>query len=121
MFWKLFYNIVIAPFVWTGFHVAAWFSPKVRRGILGRRGLFPHLEERIGKLDASSKRIWFHSSSLGEFEQAKPIIAELKKRHPQIGIIVSFFSPSGYEHSQSYKPADVITYIPFDSQSNARK
>ena len=58
---------------------------------------------------------------MGEFEQAKPIIAALKQRHPDVRIIVSFFSPSGYEHSRKYPLADVITYIPFDSRRGARQ
>src|SRR5713101_1351997 len=121
MFWKLFYNTFIVPLGWIGFHLAGWVSPKVRRGILGRENLFQLLEESALRLRSAQKRVWFHSSSLGEFEQAKPIIAELRKRDPQIKIIVSFFSPSGYEHSRMYKLADVITYIPFDSRANARK
>lgn len=58
---------------------------------------------------------------MGEFEQAKPIIAELRRRYADIQIIVSFFSPSGYDHSKSYKHADVITYIPFDTPAEAKR
>jgi 3-deoxy-D-manno-octulosonic-acid transferase len=64
--------------------------------------------------------IWFHSSSLGEFEQAKPIIEELKKDN-NINILVTFFSPSGYENSRKYPFADIVSYIPFDTSSNAEK
>ena len=66
-------------------------------------------------------RIWFHTSSLGEFEQAKPIIAALRQRYDDIDIVASFFSPSGFEHSKTYKLASLITYIPFDSGSAARQ
>ncbi len=66
-------------------------------------------------------RIWFHTSSLGEFEQAKPIIAALRQRYDDIDIVASFFSPSGFEHSKTYKLASLITYIPFDSAPAARK
>jgi 3-deoxy-D-manno-octulosonic-acid transferase len=66
-------------------------------------------------------RVWFHSSSMGEFEQAKPIIAALKHANPGVRIIVTFFSPSGYEHSRSYKLADLISYLPFDSLNGARR
>jgi 3-deoxy-D-manno-octulosonic-acid transferase len=69
----------------------------------------------------SKRRVWFHSSSMGEFEQAKPIIAALRKKYNDINIIVTFFSPSGYDHSKNYKLADIITYIPFDTRSNARR
>ncbi len=120
-FWKLFYNIIVVPTLWIVFHILGLFDKKAARGLRGRKGLFEELQKEINKLTADNKRIWFHSSSMGEFEQAKPIITELKKRYPQIQIIVSFFSPSGYEHSQKYKLADLITYIPFDSYQNARK
>ena len=67
------------------------------------------------------KRIWIHSASLGEFEQSKAIIAGLRKRFPDLNIIVTFFSPSGYENSRKYPLADLVTYIPFDSQSAASR
>ncbi|HEV8537489.1 MAG TPA: glycosyltransferase N-terminal domain-containing protein [Bacteroidota bacterium] len=121
MFWRLFYNTLIVPLGWIGFRVVGLFNHKVKHGIRARKNLFRDLQERFHRLDPGSRRIWFHSSSLGEFEQGKPIIAALKKLHPDIKIIVSFFSPSGYEHSRNYKLADVITYIPFDSRRNARK
>jgi len=121
IFWKSFYNIIIVPTLWIVFHILGLFDKKAARGLHGRKGLFEELQKEIDKLTAGNKRIWFHSSSMGEFEQAKPIITELKKRYPKIKIIVTFFSPSGYEHSQKYKLADIITYIPFDSYRNARK
>lgn len=119
--WFVFYNVIIVPSLWTAIYVAAAFKRKVRRGIRGRKNFFPSLHDQIQNHRASSTRIWFHSSSLGEFEQAKPIIAELKRRRPDVAIFVSFFSPSGYEHSKNYKLADIITYIPFDSYWNAQR
>jgi len=107
--------------MWCGFNLYGLVNSKAKRALQGRRNLFIKLQEDISRIKSSENRIWFHSSSMGEFEQAKPIIAELKKRIPAVQIIVSFFSPSGYEHSLSYKLADVITYIPFDSYSNAKK
>lgn len=101
-------------------HVVALLKPKVRRGISGRRHLFQRLEQDTAKL-TSATRVWFHSSSLGEFEQAKPIIAALRKRQKNVNIIATFFSPSGYDHSRNYKLADLISYIPFDTVSNARR
>ncbi|MCI0527276.1 MAG: hypothetical protein L0Y56_07515, partial [Nitrospira sp.] len=77
--------------------------------------------EKIGRW-GKPKVIWFHSSSLGEFEQGKPLIATLKKRYgDQIKIAVSFFSPSGYEHTQNYPLADLIFYLPFDTPFQAKK
>ena len=118
--WFFFYNVVFVPGFWLLLHVAVLLNPKIRRGIRGRNGLFESLEESVRQLKGR-RRFWFHSSSMGEFEQAKPIIAELRKRYDDIDIIVSFFSPSGYEHSKNYKLADLITYLPFDSVSNARR
>ncbi len=65
--------------------------------------------------------IWFHAASLGEFEQARPVIEEIKKRHANYKIVVTFFSPSGYEIRKNYNLADVICYLPLDSEKNARK
>ena len=119
-FWQLTYNFFFIPLFWLAIQIAALFNPKIRRGIGGRRGLLKRLEADVQKL-RSKRRIWFHSSSMGEFEQAKPIISALRKRHADIDIIVTFFSPSGYDHSKNYKLADLITYIPFDTRSNATK
>lgn len=114
IFWKILYNIIIVPIMWIGFHIAGAFNEKIRRGIAGRKNLLSTLEQRTTSL-SSQTRLWFHASSLGEFEQAKPIIAELKKLYPGISIIATFFSPSGYEHSKNYKLADIISYLPFDT------
>jgi len=119
-FWQFFYSTLIIPPLWIILHVLGMIKEKVRRGIRGRKGLFVGLEERVHTL-SKGKRVWFHSSSMGEFEQAKPIIVELKKRHPEVQIVVTFFSPSGYEHSLKYPLANVISYLPFDTQANARR
>jgi 3-deoxy-D-manno-octulosonic-acid transferase len=120
-YWNALYNAIIVPVGWLVFHILALFDKKVRRGIEGRKYLFEKLEGDVSRLERGAKRIWFHSSSMGEFEQAKPIIAELKKRYKEVQVIVSFFSPSGYDHSKTYKLADVITYLPFDSKENAER
>lgn len=104
--------------MWVLVHIAGFFNGKVRRGIAGRRDLLQKLSVRVQSIE-KGKRVWFHASSMGEFEQAKPIIAELKRRHPDVRVIVTFFSPSGYEHSRKYQLADIISYIPFDSLSSA--
>ncbi len=119
-FWKIFYTAVLIPLLWLVLRSMGLFVPKVRRGIRGRTTLFQDLERNVAKLSAGP-RVWFHASSLGEFEQAKPIISELKKHHPEINVIASFFSPSGYDHSRNYRLADVITYLPFDTPGNVRK
>ena len=119
-FWYFVYNFVFIPLLWLVMQVAALFNPKIWRGISGRRRLFHQLEQDIHKL-TSLRRVWFHSSSMGEFEQARPIIAALRRRHRDIDIIVTFFSPSGYDHSKNYKLANLISYIPFDTASNAKR
>jgi 3-deoxy-D-manno-octulosonic-acid transferase len=117
---RIVYNGLVIPLGWVVFRLLGIVDRKARRGLAGRRGWRGRLSAEVAALRPDARRIWFHSSSMGEFEQAKPIIAELKKKWPDLEVVVSFFSPSGYEHSQSYKLADVITYIPFDSPRNAR-
>lgn len=119
--WLIIYNVIVLPLLWLIIMAVGLFKQKFRVGIAGRKNLFPNLQSQLAKLNGDSKRIWFHVSSLGEFEQAKPIISKLKISHPEYKIIVSFFSPSGYEPSKKYKLADAITYIPFDSYWNAKK
>ena len=119
-FWFFFYNTVVVPILWLLFHLAALVKRKVRIGLRGRNGLFDNLRQQVNSL-TGRRRLWFHASSLGEFEQAKPIIGELRRRYPHLDIVVTFFSPSGYEHSRNYRLANVITYLPFDSRRNARR
>lgn len=114
------YNIIVVPLLWCVFHLGGFFNAKIRRGIEGRKNLFRDLTVQTEKLNGTS-RIWFHASSLGEFEQAKPIIAEIKKLYPQTDIIATFFSPSGYENSKNYKLASIISYIPFDSMHSVAR
>ena len=113
-----FYSFVFINLMRLFFFAASMFSEKTRRGLQGRKNLFEVLERNLSRIPIG-KRIWFHASSLGEFEQAKPIIEILKQSG--YSIVVSFFSPSGYEHSLNYSSADVITYIPLDTAKNARK
>ena len=120
-FYKFLYNTIVVPLLWVVLQSARLFNAKIRRAVRGRRDLFRNLENAVGRLPGGHPRFWFHSSSLGEFEQAKPIIAELKRIAPDAQIVVTFFSPSGYEPSKKYRLADIISYIPFDSRQNARK
>lgn len=112
------YSFLFIPAIHSIFFVASFFNSKARRGLDGRKRLFDELERKLSKIPAGP-RVWFHASSLGEFEQAKPIIEILKKSG--YVIVVSFFSPSGYEHSLNYPSADVVTYIPLDSKKNAER
>ena len=118
--WQTIYSLAVLPPLWVALHAAAFVNDKVRRGIRGRWGLFEELERRLQGV-GPGPRVWFHSSSMGEFEQARPIIAALKERRPEVRVIVTFFSPSGYEHTKNYPLADLISYLPFDTRRNAAK
>ncbi len=118
--WQFIYNIFVIPVLAVLIGIASIFNKKIRAGITGRKRIFEDLIINRLALDNSKKTIWFHSSSLGEFEQAKPIIEKLKNE-AGVNIIVSFFSPSGYDNSKKYPFADLITYMPFDSKWRAER
>lgn len=73
------------------------------------------------KIDRNAKYIWFHASSLGEFEQGRPMIEKIKAEQPEYKVLLTFFSPSGYEVRKNYKGADVICYLPFDTPFRVKK
>jgi 3-deoxy-D-manno-octulosonic-acid transferase len=118
--WSLGYNIIFLPALYLLLRFAGLFNQKIKRGIAGRKNLFEELIANTNSINRTGKLIWLHSASLGEFEQAKPIIEKLKKEKNK-NIIVTFFSPSGYENSRKYTYADIISYLPFDTKSNAQK
>jgi len=111
----LLYNGIFIPLFMIFVRLAALFNDKVARGVAGRRSLLTRLAEQCAALPGSAPRIWIHISSLGEFEQARPIVRALRSRLPGASIALSFFSPSGYEPARSYREADLITYLPLDS------
>lgn len=115
--WKTLYNIIIVPLFYISFHIYALFNNKAREGLIGRKGMFKRLSESM-PYSKDKPVIWFHCASVGEFEQAKPIITTLDNR---ARIVVSFFSPSGYQSAGKYTKADVICYLPMDSAKNARR
>ncbi len=119
-FWFIFYNIFVVPSLYLILRFAGIFNSKIRKGIKGRKRVYEQLILNAAAIDKSKKLIWFHSSSLGEFEQAKPIIERLKKEK-NVNVLITFFSPSGYENSRKYPHADLISYIPFDTKSNAER
>jgi 3-deoxy-D-manno-octulosonic-acid transferase len=97
---------------------ASLFNSKARLFLKGRKNIFSVIEKRI---KGQKKHIWFHFASLGEFEQGRPVLEQLKKNHPEKGIIVTFFSPSGYEIRKDYPLADGVFYLPLDTRKNAEK
>ncbi len=104
----------------ASFHlrIVALFNKKMKLFVNGRKDVFEILQKKIS---AEDKTIWFHCASLGEFEQGVPIMEAMKKLKPDHKIIVSFFSPSGFEIKKNSPLADVVVYLPMDTQSNARK
>lgn len=101
-----------------GVWVASLFSKKVRMMWQGEHQAFRILKERVNPND---KYIWFHAASLGEFEQGRPLIEHIRKEHPEYKILLTFFSPSGYEVRKNYEGADLCCYLPLDTIRNARR
>lgn len=99
-------------------NIAALFNKKARLLVKGHRKIFDTLKKDV---DKNSKYLWFHASSLGEFEQGRPLIERIHKSHPECKILLTFFSPSGYEVRKDYKYADVVCYMPFDIGCNVRR
>lgn len=107
------YDVAIRLYA-MAIQLASFFNEKARQWKEGRK-TFPD----FGKL--KGKRIWFHCASLGEFEQARPLIEKFKTEHPDYSIVISFFSPSGYEVRKNYPLADAVVYLPLDTQANAQR
>ena len=96
----------------------ALFSPKLNLFVEGRKSVFETLKNKIQEVD---KTIWFHAASLGEYEQGLPVIEKVKQKYPNHKIIITFFSPSGYEVRKNNTVADVTVYLPLDTISNAKQ
>ncbi len=97
--------------------IASLLNPKAKLFIKGRKNVF----DNIKKIDSNEIIYWFHCASLGELEQGKPIIEKLKENDSSIKILITFFSPSGYEYGKNYEKADYVYYLPIDTPSNAIK
>ena len=111
------YNIAIRLYGWI-IRLAALKSRKAQFWVRGRKGIFDRMREAINPAD---RIIWVHAASLGEFEQGRPLIEALRNEHPEYKILLTFFSPSGYEIRKNYAGADYIFYLPLDTPSNARR
>lgn len=98
--------------------IAALFNEKARKLSEGESRALDYLRKHI---DKTQQYVWFHVASVGEFEQARPIMDRLRKEQPDKKILLTFFSPSGYELKRGYKGADIITYLPFATKSNAKE
>ena len=111
------YNLAIYLYL-LGVAIYSRFNEKVRKMWRGEREAFKFLREKV---DPNAKYVWFHAASLGEFEQGRPLMEQLRKEHPEYKILLTFFSPSGYEVRKNYEGADIITYLPLDTITNARR
>ena len=100
-----------------GCRIASLFSPKVRTMMRGHADTW----RKLRKLSGSDRYVWFHAASLGEFEQGRPLMERLRRQHPDKKILLTFFSPSGYEVRKNYDGADLICYLPIDTPLNARR
>lgn len=113
----LFYNLSIRLYVLV-VRIVSFFNPKAKLWVDGRKNLLPKLEEAV---KGENNIVWFHSASLGEFEQGRPVIEKYKESNPNAKILLTFFSPSGFEVRKDYSGADYIFYLPPDFPSYARK
>lgn len=111
------YNVLVI-LVSRLFAIMAWWSPKMKLAVHGRKTVFETLAQQ---LDGTTPVFWFHSASLGEYEQGVPVMEVLKQQYPEFKILVTFFSPSGYEAKKKSKLADVLVYLPLDTASNAKR
>ncbi|MES2848698.1 MAG: glycosyltransferase N-terminal domain-containing protein, partial [Bacteroidota bacterium] len=110
---KLLYLLFIHSYH-LGIRMASLWNPKAKLWVAGRK-TFPSITKD------GRKTVWMHCASLGEFEQGRPVLEAIKKEYPQVKIVLTFFSPSGYEVMKNYKGADHIFYLPMDSAANASR
>ena len=102
-------------------HIASLFNKKARSFVKGRKNIFQDLKTQVSWLPISGDRLaWFHCASLGEFEQVRPLIEQLKSKKEKVKILITFFSPSGYEIRKNYEGADFVFYLPMDTKSNVK-
>ncbi|ADR23114.1 3-deoxy-D-manno-octulosonic acid transferase [Marivirga tractuosa] len=115
---EFFYRLGIS-LLGIGVKIHALINAKSKKFVEGRKDLFSQLEERFKSVDQPV--VWFHCASLGEFEQGRPLIEAFKQEHPNFFILLTFFSPSGYEVRKNYELADYICYMPLDTSHNAEQ
>ncbi|MEJ7611186.1 MAG: glycosyltransferase N-terminal domain-containing protein [Ferruginibacter sp.] len=113
-----FYNIFLILYT-AGIRIASLFNRKARAWVKGRKNLFTELRQWREHIGPSAKTVWMHCASLGEFEQGRPVLEQIKARYPSYKILLTFFSPGGYEIRKDYPGADGIFYLPADGKKNA--
>jgi 3-deoxy-D-manno-octulosonic-acid transferase len=115
----LFFYHIFLHLYGSGIRFASIWNAKARLWVDGRKNIFERLKAAVEK--GQGPIIWMHSSSLGEFEQGKPVLERLKTAYPQHRILLTFFSPSGYEIRKNYDGADMVFYLPLDGRIRSRK
>ncbi|MFC1513973.1 3-deoxy-D-manno-octulosonic acid transferase [candidate division KSB1 bacterium] len=118
--WIIIYNIIIVPLEYLFYQIARNFNTKISDGIKGRINQKEHIVDFLRNIDNSKPLCLFHCVSVGEWEQALPVIIRLKEINPDIIIVVTFFSPSGYNYIKKNLYVDLILYLPFDSYYRAK-
>ena len=116
-FMRILYSTLTAVFEMV-IPVSSWFSGKMKQFVDGRKMVFQTLQTELSPTD---KTIWFHCASLGEYEQGLPVMEAVKKKYSQHKLVISFFSPSGYENKKNSSMGDVIVYLPLDTKGNVKK
>jgi len=111
------YNIIIQFYYWF-IQLAALFNTKAKLWVDGRKGIFSRL---ANDFNDNSRVVWFHAASLGEFEQGRPVMEAYREKFPGTRILLTFFSPSGYEIRKNYRGADYIYYLPIDTPRNVKR
>ena len=126
--WQLFHNLIAIPVMFLAVNAIALFmgrsraGRKIRSGIAGRRNTFEQLHRRLREFDRLRPRLWIHAASMGECEQAQPILRELHARFPEVVRVLTIFSPSADSHvSRQTLPTELVCYLPIDSLKNVRR
>ena len=115
---RILYNVGIYLYL-TGIYIYSLFDSKAKLWVAGRKGIFNQLKSKLN--NKNEKIAWFHAASLGEFEQGRTVIEKFKVKYPDYKILLTFFSPSGYEIRKNYQNADYIFYLPIDTPANAKR
>ncbi len=118
MFWQIVYNLFAVPAMFIGFYVAGCCNSKIQEGIKGRKRVFAELAVQLQTARQLEKTVWFHFTSVGEFEQAKPLIEAI---YAETRIVLTFFSPSVAPNARSYPYADAAVYLPLDTPRNSER
>ena len=117
MLWKSLYNIIAVPVLCVGFHIAAKFNTKVRELIVGRQDILAALTKQLESARKLDRTVWFHFASVGEFEQAQPLIEAIRD---DVRIVLTYFSPSVHVNVARYSNCDAAVYLPLDTCRNAQ-